>query len=192
MNPLWLGLCKCVSIWGTGRVHHGSHDDLSSHLLCGQDINTRNFFPWQDIPAFEKKILPLARNFFLWKEISALAMRFLYVTRNFFLWQLIICSATMLLLVTRKYLWHVVFVWYEEFLHWTDRKYLEVKFTPKQRELLPKFCVSLAPWLPGNIPPCLVEVSETWDSCEERNCHRSSEQAFTGGFGGGPIFVMVV
>ena len=68
------------------------------------------------------------------------------MTRNFFLQYLITCSANMFLPVISKYSLHFVC---EEI-----RKYLEVKYVPKQRELLQKFCVSQKIlWEPGSLAP---------------------------------------
>ena len=74
--------------------------------------------------------------------------------RNYFLWQLIIYSAKVLLSVTRTYFLHVVCDRKNSFIGQEIQKYLEVKFVPKQRELLPKFRVSLKIlWESGSLAP---------------------------------------
>ena len=76
------------------------------------------------------------------------------VTRNFFLWQIIICVARMSLPVTRKYFLHVVCDRKISFIRQKRWKYLEVKFEPKQRELLQKFRENLKiSWEPGSLTP---------------------------------------
>ena len=113
---------------------------------------TRHFFLGQEIHSCNKKLLLVTRNFFFWQKIYVLDKIFISVARDFFLWQLINCSARMFLSVTRKKFLHVVcdmkkcFIWQEL------RKYLEVKFAPKQCESPHKFRGSMAPWHPGNIP----------------------------------------
>ena len=140
-----------------------------------------NYFIWQEVSFCDKKFFPVTGHFCLWQEISSCDMKCLPVTRNFFLWQEIsFCDKKFLPLIRASFLWQEIsscgnwsfavpkclFLWQENISRMLcvigripsfNRKYwntFEVKFVPKQCELLQKFRGSLKiSWEPGSLAP---------------------------------------
>ena len=145
------------------------------HKISPKLLN-RNFFLWQDISSFDnscgKKNLLVARNFLLWQEISSCGKKFLPVARHLFLWKIfvsdiIFCMKIILLFPKESSFYDTRKGLLTTEKHWLGRNFLHHlagnTFVSSLWQKRVNFCQhfvwawrfrgSLAPWLPGNIPP---------------------------------------
>ena len=142
-------------------------------FLLVQEISSRNLClsTWKTIccdikfPTFARNFLPVTRIVFLWQEFFSCDKNFFLVTRIFFLWQAIFCDKKFLPFTKNPLLWSEISFCDKKFLtvakHFLLRKiYVYLLFVNFCQHFVWawRFRGSLAPWLPGNIPPCLIYI----------------------------------